>query len=399
MASVPKNYINAVVSISAYNTETYNDERIKEIVGSGFIYGKFVREVDEKQKLNLYEFGLVTNRHVIENLSEIYITAGHGKEEHLLKIRKYKKGILFENQDSLTWVENPSPQDLDIVVIPINYLELKKVIPHIDYFRSESNVLLTETMKEKGITEGDDISVLGFPKDVFFDSNFNPNNPKRILVSRTGSVANIQQLYDGDSDQFIVDTPIFPGNSGGPVLANIEYFHKEDYSKKVWVSLIGIVSDLYSYNEITSGKLSSIHFGHNSDLGAVYPVNLINEIMEYFKNEMKEYTEKMAADIKELSTVDDLKNLFIDKSIEELKTIINEEIKDEAPESIIKQINELFNSNSTRDDVLNHFIDNYKTNIHNLKRIFEDDYIDEFISNEEIDNLEVLIKELEDKIL
>ncbi|AUB55245.1 hypothetical protein BK007_03925 [Methanobacterium subterraneum] len=327
MTIIPKDYINAVVSISGYN-----EENIKEIVGSGIIYGKFAREVNKEKKLNLYEFGMVTNRHVIDNLSKIYITAGHGKEEYELKIRKYKKGILFENQDSSTWVEHPSPQDLDIIVIPLNYYEIKKEIPHINYFRSEGNVLITKKMKEKGISEGDSISVLGFPKDVFYDLEPDRNNPKRILVSRVGSIANIQQLFDGESDQFIIDAPIFPGNSGGAVLSNIELINQDDKSdRKIWVSLIGIVSDLYSYNEITSGKLSSIHFGHNSDLGAVYPVDLINEIMEYFKNEMIEYTKQMVADIKELSTVEDLTDLLIDKSIYEIKSIINEEIKDNAP--------------------------------------------------------------------
>lgn len=56
-------------------------------------------------------------------------------------------------------------------------------------------------------------------------------------------------IYNGFVNDNIIALT-FPGNNGGGVLSNIELINNENKSnRKMWVSLIGIVSDLCSYNE------------------------------------------------------------------------------------------------------------------------------------------------------
>lgn len=56
-------------------------------------------------------------------------------------------------------------------------------------------------------------------------------------------------IYNGFVNHNIIALT-FPGNNGGGVLSNIELINNENKSnRKMWVSLIGIVSDLCSYNE------------------------------------------------------------------------------------------------------------------------------------------------------
>jgi len=66
-------------------------------------------------------------------------------------------------------------------------------------------------MVELGISEGDSVYVLGYPMDL--------QNPDwHHMIIRSGIIARMRDMLDGVNSNFLLDAPVFPGNSGGPVI-------------------------------------------------------------------------------------------------------------------------------------------------------------------------------------
>lgn len=86
---------------------------------------------------------------------------------------------------------------------------------------------------ESEFREGNEVFVLGFPLGLAGES-------RNYTIVRQGIVARIHDWYDDEAKVFLVDASIFPGNSGGPVLAKPTM---HTYGKAITTAtLIGMVS-------------------------------------------------------------------------------------------------------------------------------------------------------------
>ncbi len=75
------------------------------------------------------------------------------------------------------------------------------------FFESDKHTLTVKELIEDGATEGDFTYVLGFPMGIV-------SKDRQHVFVRGGVIARIRDLFEGRGKDFVVDAPVFPGNSG-----------------------------------------------------------------------------------------------------------------------------------------------------------------------------------------
>ena len=118
-------------------------------------------------------------------------------------------------------------------------------------------------------SEGDEIFVMGFPLGLAGDE-------RNYVIVRQGMVARIRDWYEGYSKEFLIDSSIFPGNSGGPVIAKPTMFSYGQTMPRP--KLIGMVAAYLPYEDVAwsrqTGRPKMIS-EENSGLATVVPIDPI----------------------------------------------------------------------------------------------------------------------------
>ena len=123
------------------------------------------------------------------------------------------------------------------------------------------------------VSEGDGVYVLGYPMGLVDERLQYP-------VVRAGCIARIRDLLDGASEEFLVDAPVFPGNSGGPVILKPEIASVTGTKAAGRAMLIGVVKAYIPYEDIAISlqtKSPRVVFQENSGLSPVIPCDRILE--------------------------------------------------------------------------------------------------------------------------
>ena len=101
---------------------------------------------------------------------------------------------------------------------------------------------------------------------------------KNYVIVRQGIIARIQDWYDDAAKSYLIDSSVFPGNSGGPVLAKPTL---HTYGTAISrAKLIGMVSGYVSFQDVTRSDqtgLPMLALEENSGLANVVPVDAIEE--------------------------------------------------------------------------------------------------------------------------
>ena len=164
--------------------------------------------------------------------------------------------------------------DFDIAVLPI----LAVSIPNPSgisigqyMFHDDTNTLLRDRLTDMEFREGNEVFVLGFPLAMI-------GGDKNYVIARQGIIARIQDWYDYAAKYFLIDASIFPGNSGGPVLAKPTL---HTYGTTIpSAMLIGVVSGYLPYHDIARSDQTGrpiLSYSENSGLAVVVPVDAIDE--------------------------------------------------------------------------------------------------------------------------
>lgn len=132
-------------------------------------------------------------------------------------------------------------------------------------------------MKITGVEEGNLVYALGFPMRLV--------NDIRAPICRLGCISRIADtfLLRNGTPIFLVDAPVFPGNSGGPIISRPEYVSICGTPANTRANLIGILSQYLSYEDKLisqqTGKIRMVQT-ENSGLTIVHPVDRIKEVVE-----------------------------------------------------------------------------------------------------------------------
>jgi len=266
MPLLPEHYLDAVVSIERI------DKNNIEPIATGFLAGFFKGEFDES-KNKLYKTFLVTNRHVFEGKQEITLrfnTTDTGFKRYRLILKDGEKNLWFTHQN----------QEVDIAIMPISTKSLRKEGVSCYFFTDDEDMAFIDNIKKLGISQGDEVFVLGFPMGI-------TGRERNYVIVRSGIIARLDDEIISSQYQFLIDSFIFPGNSGGPVILKPTVSSLEGTEPVNQAYLLGVVRGYLTYREeavsLQTGE-TRIVFVENAGLAGVVPLDFVRETVEqYFK--------------------------------------------------------------------------------------------------------------------
>lgn len=265
MALIPPFFLDTVVAIGIPT----GNEKI-EWVASGFLYGDLIEK-------NKYKIFLVTNRHVLEDHEIVYLRFNPEAAE---RAREYEL-VLKESNGTLNWFAHPD-HNVDVAIIPIVASILREQKIRFAWFYSDKHVMDRTKANELGLTEGDGIFVLGFPMGLVGEE-------RNFVIVRQGCIARIRDTLAGTSKEFLVDSTVFPGNSGGPVVTKPDAISIQGTKSIGAANLIGMVKAYVPYRDVAISaqtKQPRIIFEENSGLTTVIPIDFVIEtVQEAIKKE------------------------------------------------------------------------------------------------------------------
>ncbi len=263
MALIPPFYFDCVVAIGKPAGH--------EIawVASGFLYGEFLRVEGDRKWYNVF---LVTNRHVFQGLKQVFLRfnpKGDGEPA-----KQYPLSLLDASSKQL-WTAHPHPE-IDVAVRRVNVNLLGQEGIQFSYFQSDQHMATLDRMAELGITEGDFIYTLGFPMGIV-------GGARNYVIARSGSIARIQDALNRKSKEALIDTFIFPGNSGSPVVTKPESVAIKNTKAVQDAYLIGVVKSFIPYRDVAISAQTQqprVVFEENSGLAAFVPIDFVQEAIK-----------------------------------------------------------------------------------------------------------------------
>jgi hypothetical protein len=273
-ALIPPSYLDCVVAIGRDVPVMVNGAPVIENgavklqwgpIASGFLYGAPTGEKSDKGKF--YRVFLVTNRRVVQGQPDLMLRF-NPKES---KPAKEYRLPLSDEKGKVTWFAPTDPQ-IDVAVVGVNVDVLRNDGIKADFITGDDNSADVAKAKDLGVTEGDGVFVLGFFSQLV-------GGERNFVIARQGIIARIGDLLEGFSKTFLVDTFVFPGNSGGPVILRPEALAITGTKHQGNALLIGLVSSFQTYQDVAVSQQTGrprIIFEENAGLANVVPVDQIN---------------------------------------------------------------------------------------------------------------------------
>lgn len=262
MALINEYYFDTVVALgipSEDNSVSY--------IATGFLYG-YPRGINEKREKTYLVF-LVTNRHVIEDATDIVVrfNAPTGTNSKTYRLP------MGNSEQAAHWTTHPDP-NVDIAVLIINAFlpKMEGSGTKMSFVCEGVHTTTLDEMRNSEFGEGNEVFVLGFPLGM-------AGITQNYVILRQGIVARIRDWYCDDAQSFLIDSFIFPGNSGGPVFAKPVF---GSYGNKPCIGseLIGMVSGYLPYTDTAYSRQTGrpkIVFEENSGLAEVVPIDAIQK--------------------------------------------------------------------------------------------------------------------------
>jgi hypothetical protein len=278
-ATIPPTYIDSVVALGAMQPVLEGGRPVSPArlhwvpEGTGFFYGHLVIDDPDIAKRK-YELFLVTAKHVVTG----HTMAGLGNiivrinpTTPASKVKEFE----IPNQPKPgegTWFYHDN-QDVDLAIVRINpdFLHSNGIEPK--FFASDVNVAGIDKISSLEISAGDGVFVLGFPMGL-------TGEQRNYVIVREGVIARLNEMKDRVSKTFMIDSFVFPGNSGGPVVSKPELISITGTKNQLSAYLIGVVSAYIPYTDVAISqqtKHARILFEENSGLAEIIPTDYIDE--------------------------------------------------------------------------------------------------------------------------
>jgi S1-C subfamily serine protease len=264
MALIPPFFLDCVVAIGVADGQGK-----KRWVASGFLYGHFLHKIDDTN--SRYRVYLVSNRHVLDSEKKVYLRFN---PKGTLPTREYELDI-EQSRNAGVFKTHPDTT-IDLAAASITPAVLRAHDIQFDFFRSESNVVNKQSLRELGITEGDSAYILGFPMGIV-------GAERSFVIVRHGTIARIRDYIIEASKEILVDCMIFPGNSGGPVVTKPEIVAIQGTKSQAASHLIGVVVSYIPYQDIALSQQTGrprVVFEDNSGLASIVPIQFLVDLIE-----------------------------------------------------------------------------------------------------------------------
>lgn len=269
MSLIPEQFLNATVAIGRYTAEPSAGVMTVEFsnvawFGTGFIVGQKIAEDSEGVRFSPL---LVTNRHVL-SVDGNLVCAFRGTETNLMlgiKGGPHGKDDIYCHPD----------ESVDLAVTPIDIsLPIEKGNA-VGLLSLEANTWTLSQMHENDVGEGDMVFTMGYPLGIV--GSYFP-----AAIVRQGAIARIRDSYESQSE-FLIDSSVFPGHSGGPVFLRPEPLSLDGIGEMRDIKLVGIAQAYLPYEEeavsLQTGR-TRIVFQENSGLSPIIPIDRLHELVD-----------------------------------------------------------------------------------------------------------------------
>ena len=221
---------------------------------------------------------VVTNRHVVDHDRQIWVRfhAPAGARPKVLPIPRGPR--------PLPWLVHPDP-DVDLAVLPLDAMQLPPDLVPNRFLTLKSHTVTVGDLRSSEFSEGNEVFVLGFPLGIVgADQNY--------VIVRHGVVARIQDWYDGRSKNFLIDSSIFPGNSGGPVILKPVMWSASGARRFTRPKVLGLVSAYLPYQDVArseqTGRVRLVS-EENSGIATVVPMGAVIELTSILSRVFNEF--------------------------------------------------------------------------------------------------------------
>ena len=244
---------------------------------AGFLIGFIARNSKDPTKKKYYIF-LVTNRHVFEGKGNVYLRFN----KHDGKTEIFQQGLFFPNNDPRWLAHLNKKVDLALLNVSPQILSQK----NIDYlFFNEEIFAYQKDFSKIGISIGDEVYILGFPMGI-------AGGIQNIPYVKGGIISRVDKELLRISKAFLIDSSIFPGNSGGPVVLKPTNTALANTKAVSTIYLLGVISGyLYYQEELWTHQTNPPTVvgleRENSGLSYVVPIDFMHQIFMNWKASQK----------------------------------------------------------------------------------------------------------------
>ena len=272
MSLIPAYFLDSVAAIGVPGKEDSIN-----YVATAFLVGH-PGSTQTSERKGYYTF-VVTNRHVVNSGRQLYI--------------RFRPPITGQDATPFPvpprqsppdpWIFHPDPS-IDLAVMPLYAVPIPPEFMPNQFFTCDRHPITCEELRSSECNEGNEVFILGFPLGMAGTS-------QNDVIVRHGIIARIQDWYDGRSKDFLIDSFIYPGNSGGPVVLKPVFSSISRRPMITQARLLGLVASYLPYRDIAislqTGQ-SRLVSEENSGLARVVPIDtvvgLTSIIAEVFDN-------------------------------------------------------------------------------------------------------------------
>ena len=261
---LPPHYLDSTVALG-----TPDSRGSVRFTATGFLYGYPTGHDDQ------FTVYLITNEHVIRGESVLKMRLNHSEDTTPQVLDLHLGGELER------FVERDAVHDVAVIGLSDSLLD----VPGIDLrFIAGDQRVTIETGGELGISEGDGVFVLGFPMGMAGDERNYP-------IVRQGCLARVRDWLNGKSSKILIDSFIFPGNSGGPVITRPDGFALQGMTPNRSALLLGMVSAYVPYVDVARSEQTRnvrVIFEENSGLAEVVPADIIHDAVRSLRERLSQ---------------------------------------------------------------------------------------------------------------
>lgn len=275
MALLPKNHLKALVAVGSI-------QQGKFVCDSTSFHVGFLTKDAQKPEDRLYHMFLVTNRHVFEGRDNATFRVNTNDGTY-----KTFDTPLRDDKGGAYWLAHPD-KDVDIALLSVNPDLLKQhgIEPA---FIPEELFAYRKDFEKIGVAVGDDLYVLGFPMGIAGEEQ-NYACAKAGIISRIDDETIEGKTIKGNK-AIIIDSSVFPGNSGGPAIMRPTLTSIDGTKAVTRAFLLGVVSgylpyidNLYTHQTRPPTVVSTTR--ENSGLSFCVPIDFAKEIyIDWLENQ------------------------------------------------------------------------------------------------------------------
>ncbi|KKS24075.1 MAG: hypothetical protein A2736_02955 [Candidatus Yanofskybacteria bacterium RIFCSPHIGHO2_01_FULL_41_27] len=271
MALLNTNFLKSLVAIGIEEKKKFS------CLATGFLIGFIAKDSKNPAKKQYWIF-LVTNRHVFEKRDFVDLRFNTKSE----KPKIFRQGLFFPNNEPRWLAHKNKKIDLALLNVSPQILEENSV----DFiFLSQEIFAYQRDFSKIGIEIGDAVYVLGFPLGI-------SGNVQNFACVKWGIISRIDKEIVKETKAFLLDSSIFPGNSGGPVIYRPTITRLNNTPAVGQPYLLGVVSGYLPYEEKLfthqTNPPSVVSLSReNSGLSFVVPMDFVRQILNRWISENK----------------------------------------------------------------------------------------------------------------